>query len=261
MAATQTGRHEPLNQFAVRCKESKSARWQKAGSIYFAQCEPLERVLRDAEAAVSELRGERRGWLRVTTSYSIMANLVSPLLAEFRKQNPAVFIDLVLSHTPLDLVAHEIVALRMVSLPSSSMAARRLAVFSNRVYASARYLKTHGTPEHPRQLREHAALATQVARRNAGYAWPMSDGHRLQEYEINPVVIADDTDALEGALFAGQGLMMATDLIMSRHHAGGLVQPFLPACTGLEPALHAVFPQGGWQPTKLRSFVDFLVAG
>jgi DNA-binding transcriptional LysR family regulator len=233
----------------------------EAGSIYFAQCEPIERALRDAEAAVSELRGERRGWLRVTTSYSIMANLVSPLLAEFREQNPAVYIDLVLSHTPLDLVAHEIdVALRMGSLPSSSMAARRLAVFPNRVYASAKYLKKHGTPEHPRQLREHAALATRVARRNAGYAWPMSDGHRLQEYEINPVVIADDPDALKDALFAGQGLMMATDMIMSRHHAAGLVQPILPAWTGLKPALHAVFPQGQAQPPKVRAFVDFLVA-
>jgi DNA-binding transcriptional LysR family regulator len=233
----------------------------EAGVIYFQHCKGIAQTLADAEAAVTQLQGRPRGTLRVTSSYSLMLSLVGPLLADFRKEFPEVQIDLVLSHQTLDLVKQEIdVALRMGNLPDSSMAARRLAVLPNRIYASPAYLERHGEPLHPFDLRRHAALVTRVARRGGGYGWPMSNGGALESYEITPVIEADDPEILKAPLFAGAGLMMATDMIMQRHAAEGLVQPILHGWTGRSPELHAVFPKGNVQPPKLRAFIDFLVA-
>jgi DNA-binding transcriptional LysR family regulator len=232
----------------------------EAGTVYFQHCKKIPQALLEAEAAIGELKGRPSGTLRITSSYSIMCSLVAPLLGEFRMLYPEVNVDLVLSHRTLDLVAEGIdIALRMGALPDSSMAARRLGVCANRVYASPAYLARHGEPQHPLELRQHHALVTRVARRGSGYAWPMSNGGACENYEISPVIEADDPQVLKEPLFAGAGLMMATDLIMQPHAAQGLVRPILPGWLGRCPELNAVFPRGQAQPPKLRAFIDFLV--
>jgi len=232
----------------------------EAGSVYFEQCHHVPQMLADAEASVGQLQGQPRGTLRVTSSYSLMLSLVGPLLAEFRALCPDVHIDLILSHRTLDLVEEQIdVALRMGSLADSAMVARRLAVLPNRVYASPAYLARHGEPAHPFELQRHFALVTRVARRGGGYAWPMSKDGVTENYEVTPVIEADDPEVLKAPLFAGAGLMIATDMIMARHAAEGLVRPILPGWVGRCPELHALFPRGHVQPPKLRAFVDFMV--
>ncbi len=179
----------------------------EAGTIYFQHCKHVAQALIDAEAAVSQLQGKPRGTLRVTSSYSVMVSLIAPLLGEFRELYPDVNVDLVLSHRTLDLVNEEIdLALRMGTLPDSSLVARRLTAFPNRVYASPVYLARHGEPRHPFDLPQHRALVTRVARRGSGYAWPMTNGGALENYEINPVIEADDPEVLKEPLFAGAGL-------------------------------------------------------
>jgi DNA-binding transcriptional LysR family regulator len=233
----------------------------EAGAVYFQHCEDIARKLDEAEAAVGQLRGEPRGALRITASYSVMLSLVAPLLGEFSSLYPLVRLDLALSHRTLDLLKDGIdIALRLGSLPDSSMAARHLGVLANRVYASPAYLARRGEPRRPDELARHLALTTRVAEQGNRYAWPMTDGGELRDYEINPVIVADDPEALKEPLFAGAGLMMATDLIMRRHADEGRVQAVLPGWLGRCPELHAVFPRGHIQPPKLRAFIDFLVS-
>lgn len=232
----------------------------EAGTTYFDYCRQIPQLLVDAEAAVGQLQGTPRGTLRITASYSLTVSVLAPLLGEFRERYPDVRLDLVLSHRTLDLVEEKIdIALRMGNLPDSSMAARQLAVLPNRIYASPVYLERYGEPKHPLELRQHLALVTRVARSGSSYAWPMSDGGAPESYEVSPVIEADDPELLKAPLFAGAGLMMATDMIMHRHAAEGLVRPILPGWVGRCPALHAVFPRGQVQPPKLRAFIDFLV--
>jgi DNA-binding transcriptional LysR family regulator len=232
----------------------------EAGAIYFQYCESIAHILTEAEIAISQMQGEPRGWLRITSSHSLSVSLLSPLISDFRSIYPGVLIDLILTHETLDLIAKEIdVALRLGPLPDSSMTARKLAVLPNRIYASRDYLAQHGEPAHPDELRRHWALATRVAQRSRGFAWPMSDGGELQDYEINPVIVADDPDVLLQPLLAGQGLMMVTDLLVKPYLAKDLIQPVLAGWTGRRPELHAVFPQGRVQSPKLRVFVDFLL--
>lgn len=234
----------------------------EAGTIYFRHCDPLARGFADAEAAVGQLLGAPRGWLRITAPQSLVENLLSEVIADFLVLYPDIRVDLSLSHQPEDIVARgQDIALRMGPVSDTSLAARRLAVFPNRVYAAPAYLARWGQPEHPGDLISHRALATRVAVRGGGYAWPMRAGPTaLADFPVDPVLVADDPEVLKAPLLAGLGLMMATDLIMRRLVAGGQVRPVLDGWVGRCPELHAIFPQGPVQPPKLRAFVDFLVA-
>jgi hypothetical protein len=92
-----------------------------------------------------------------------------------------------------------------------------------------------------------------------GFAWTLSDGERTAEYPIEPVMLANDPAALQPALLAGDGLMLAADLMVKPHAAHGLVQRVLAGWTGPAPEFNAVFPRGHAKSPKVRSFVDFLV--
>ena len=232
----------------------------EAGLVYFKRCREIVRAVAEAESAVDQLQGTPRGTLRIASYSSLVLSVITPLLGEFRELYPEVHLDLVLSHLPVDLVDHEIdIALRLGPLPDSSLVARRLTFSADRIYASDRYLERHGEPRHPSELCRHQALATRVAERTNGYAWAMGNGGRLEDYRIKPVILADDPEALKEPLFAGVGVMIATDLIMRRHAAEGLVRPPMPGWFGRCPELYALFPRSEVQPPKRRVFIDFLL--
>ncbi|RXH15808.1 LysR family transcriptional regulator [Bradyrhizobium guangzhouense] len=235
----------------------------EAGTIYFRQCRQIPQALADAESAVEQIQGQPRGKLRVTSSYSVMMSLIAPLLGDFRALYPDVHIDLMLTYQTPDLVKEQIdVSLLTAPTPlaDSSMLARRLGLFPNRVYAGSAYLARRGEPVHPIELPRHSTLATRYWQRGSGYAWPLRNGGAIENFEISPVIEADDPEVLKIAMLGGAGLMMGTDIIMQQLVAEGTARPVMPGWCGPGVELHAVFPGGHLQPPKLRAFIDFLVS-
>jgi DNA-binding transcriptional LysR family regulator len=127
------------------------------------------------------------------------------------------------------------------------------------VFASVDYLERHGEPLHPDDLQHHRALAMNKQRRNGSFAWPLDDGGGQVEYRVEPVFVANDPAGLRGALLCGEGLMLANDVMVKRFVERGLLRRVLPAWTGPEYELNAVFPRGRVQSPKVRAFIDFLV--
>jgi hypothetical protein len=86
----------------------------------------------------------------------------------------------------------------------------------------------------------------------------MTNGGELRFYEINPVIVADDPEVLKEPLFAGAGLMMATDLIMCRHLDEGRVQRVMPGwlgrCPGTARSVSA-WPYPAAQAARFRRFL------
>src|SRR5690606_20716499 len=201
-----------------------------------------------------------RGWLRVTAPYSLGIERLAPLLGQFHARHPEVRIEMLLSNEPLDLIDKEIdVALRVGNLPDSNLVARRLSVLRTQVYGSPAYLERHGEPLHPDDLQHHRTFGMQKMMRNGNYCWPLSDGERTFEYRIEPILVANDPAAVRGALLCGEGLMLASDIMVRAHAEHGQVRRVLEGWTGPEFDLNALFPRGQVTSPKVRAFVDFLV--
>lgn len=232
----------------------------EAGNVYYEHCQRIARELDEAESAVGQLQAGPRGWLRVTAPYSMGIERVAPLLGEFHARHPEVRVEMILSNDSLDLVDKEIdVALRVGALPDSNLVARRLAVLRTQVYASPHYIERHGEPLQPDDLRHHRTLAFPKFRRNGHYIWPLDDGNGLQEFTVDPIMVANDPAALRGALLCGEALMLASDVMVRTHVEQGYLKRVLAGWTGPEYDLNAVFPRGHVQSPKVRAFVDFLV--
>jgi DNA-binding transcriptional LysR family regulator len=233
----------------------------EAGNVYYEHSQRISRELDEAESAVGQLQQGPRGWLRITAPYSIGITWIAPLLGEFHARYPEVRVEMLLSNEPLDLISKEIdVALRGGNLPDSNLAARRLSVFRTQVYASPIYLERHGEPLHPDDLQHHRTLAMQKQRSNAGaYAWTLNDGKSSSDYPIHPILVANDPDALRGALLCGEGLMLNSGVSVKAFAEMGQLRRVLASWTGPEFEFNAVFPRGQVQSPKVRAFVDFLV--
>jgi len=232
----------------------------EAGNIYYEHCQRISRELDEAESAVGQLQGGPRGWLRITAPYSMGIERIAPLLGQFHALHPEVRVEMVLTNETLDLIEKEIdVALRIGNLPDSNLVARKLAVLRTAVYASPAYIERFGEPLHPDDLQHHRTLAMTKQRRNGGFAWPLNDGEKNTEFRIEPVFVANDPAGLRGALLCGEGLMLCSDVMVAAYVERGHLRRVLPAWTGPEYELNALFPRGRVQSPKVRAFVDFLV--
>ena len=231
----------------------------EAGTVYFEHSKRIAGQLDEAESAVHQLEGSPRGWLRVTAPFTLAETTLTPMLLQFRQAYPDVHLDVVLSNDILDLIDNEIdVALRVGPLADSTLVARRLAVYTNQIYASDGYLERYGEPLVPEDLQHHRALVASKHRRGQKYCWPLNDGDREGEFEVRPVLVANDPFVGLAMLGADQGLMLANDVMIKYCMKFQNVRRVLAAWKGPDVELNAVFQGGRVLSPKVRAFVDFM---
>ncbi|MBB3139331.1 LysR family transcriptional regulator [Halomonas organivorans] len=232
----------------------------EAGAVYYEYSQRIARELGEAEHAVHQLEDSPRGWLRVTTPFTMCSEFTSILVQDFRKHYPQVRVELILSNERLDLVANRIdVAIRVGPLADSSLVARPLARHRSYVYASEDYLAQNGEPREPADLIHHPALARDLDRRGHRHVWQLQNGSRREEVEIDPVAIANDPFILRGLLLDGQGIMLASEIVACLGPEESRIHRILEGWEGPEVELNAVFPGGLLVSPKVRTFVDFVV--
>ncbi len=168
-----------------------------------------------------------------------------------------------LGNEMLDLISGETdLALRIGTLPDSNLIARKLGSLRTQVFASPAYIQRHGEPRHPDELQYHRTLAVrkQHQSQNNRFVWSLAeDGGQMQEFAVNPLMVANDASALNSMLVAGEGLMLSSDVMAKPFIESGMLRRVLAGWTGPDYDFSAVFAGGGMVSPKVRAFVDFLV--
>ena len=109
--------------------------------------------------AASGSNHEVRGVVRVTCSEVIGAEVLPPILADFRQHYPGIVIELSLSNQNEDLLRKDAdIAVRMVRPVQAALVARHIGKISLGLFAHRRYLKAHGPPQALVDLTQHAII-------------------------------------------------------------------------------------------------------
>lgn len=236
----------------------------EAGSVLYEHAQRVVHEVKEAHSAMEQLMQGPKGLLRISAPHSFAVAWITPLLADFYARYPQVRIELLLGHEPLDMLAKDIdVALRLGSLPSSGLVARRLATLDMQIYASPTYLQRFGAPQHPAELVQHRALVLPLARHDAHYVWKLrkvdAPEAELQAFAVTPILEASDPEALYAPMRSGMGLLQIMRVNMQHYEAAGAAVPVLTDWTGPQVPFSAVFPRGHGRSPKVRAFLDFLV--
>ena len=223
--------------------------------------ERATRVLAEAQAAEEEASSQSsapRGVVRLAAPMSLGITTLGPVLPGFLAAYPEVSVDLHLSDATIDLVGAGFdMALRVASLPDSSLVARRLRSVTRHVVASPDYWRRHGRPRHPAHLAEHRGVT--YGHQSAPETWRFANAGG-EEASVRPLAVirANNGDVLVPALVAGIGVAVLPDFIVGPAIAEGKLETVLTDWTAAPIALHLVMPPGGPRPARVEALAAYL---
>ncbi|HEY9236947.1 MULTISPECIES: LysR family transcriptional regulator [Phenylobacterium] len=209
-------------------------------------------ALRDASGAADSLKGA----IRITTSQIIGAEVLPPILGAFRRENPEIDLELVLSNKTEDLSRRDAdIAVRMVRPTQGSLVARKVGAIGVGFYASPDYAATHGIPESLIELDHHSVI---------GFDRESPSIEALAElnlpWEVTRELFAFRTDndvAQLAALRAGMGIGVCHHVLAARY---GLVR-VLANAFNFELEVWIAMHENLRGHRRMRLMFDHLVAG
>lgn len=212
-----------------------------------------------AAALAMHRQSKPSGRLRVSMPGDFASIALSPMLARFVREHPAIQLELDLSPRRVDLVGENVdLAIRMGELQDDAqLAARRLAVFEVGLYAAPSYLQAQGEPMAPQAL-EHLHGLLVLSRSGEALPWTLRRGDERWEGLPAQRTVANSPDLLMRMAVQGSGVAAVATYFAEGHvHRGELVRLLPQWCLPAAPAW-AVFPGRRLMPAKTRVFLDAL---
>jgi len=226
--------------------------------------EHARQVVAEVEA-VGTLRDLRQaapsGRLRVSMPSDVGHLLLADALADFVRRYPEITLDLDLSARRVDLLSEGFdLAVRIGELASDSLlAARRLAVLSGSLYASADYIRAHGEPATPQDLPQHQAVRLRAGNGEPA-PWVLTQGAARWEGVPPGRVMANSPEMLIRLARAGVGIAAVDDRIAAHDVQRGNLRRLMTDWSLMGQPASAVFPGRKLMPAKTRVFIDMLQA-
>jgi DNA-binding transcriptional LysR family regulator len=229
----------------------------EAGRAYHQYC---VRILADAEAAeqaASALHREPRGTLRISAPDTFGWMHVAPAIAPFRQRFPEIAIDLRLEERHVNLVDEgRDLAIRIGTLPDSPLIVRKLAPSRIVLCAAPHYLRRHGEPASPLDLRTHAGLCFPPLWRDGH--WHLAAKQREERVPVAAAIVTNSAEVLRASALGGAGIAMLPTWVVADDLRGGTLERVLPGWAPPASFVHAVYPGNRRMSAKVRSFVDHL---
>ena len=228
------------------------------GSLYYEKCLLISRELEDADNLAALQQSHVRGQLRVSTSVGFGRRVLVPLVIGFMREHPELHIDLSFEDRYVNLVEQGMdVAIRMGQLADSSLGSSYLGVNPWVVVASPDYLAQHGTPTHPDELKQHAALIYSTVQGDERWRFVGPDGQALQ-VPVHGPLRSNNRSAQLAAARAGLGLAALPWYVAHASVKDAVVRPVLTPWTLPSQEIHAVFPSPRLVPTKVTGLIAWL---
>ncbi|MDP3289860.1 LysR family transcriptional regulator [Methyloversatilis sp.] len=228
------------------------------GTAYLEDCQRILNEMASADAAVGAGGARATGLLRVSAPAGFGRRHVAPLVKRFMGLNPEVKISLDLTDRMVDLVNENVdCAVRIGSLPDSSMISIKLGETRRVVVASPEYLQRFGKPGHPYDLLQHRCLGLGPNRaQSRGWNF-MAHGEALT-LRITHLVECNDGAVLRDWAVSGLGLAWRSYWEVREDLASGALMEVLHDFAAPPMGIFALFPQRRHLPLRVRLFVDLL---
>ena len=175
------------------------------GSQYLERCRDILAATQEAEDLLVARRTELAGMLSVTASVLFGRRYLAPIVNEFLLRHPKVSADVLLVDRVVNMVEEGMdVGVRIAHLRDSSMVAIPVGKVRRVICASEKYLRRHGVPQAPDDVRTHRCV------RHLGLVprseWHFRAGNRPLTVPITSVMSCNEIDGAVNACIDGLGL-------------------------------------------------------
>lgn len=228
-----------------------------AGRDYLDACRQILEQVEEAERAASGAYAKVKGQLVVAAPIVFGRLHVVPLAAAFLEAHPEVDIQLRLGDRNVNLIEEHVdVALRIGTLPDSSLVATQVGAIRRVVCASPAYLKRFGAPHAVGELAAHRCITFDGLEAVAAWTFVDADGQKRQAPVHSRMTVSTADAAIEAALL-GLGLTRVLSYqVADALHDRRLVRVLVDAEPPAVPA-SLIYPGQGRLPMKTRAFIEF----
>ncbi len=230
------------------------------GERYFEQCRKILIDIDSAEEEVAALQGSASGRLSVRVPHSIGILHLGSMIADFCMAYPEISASIATDDFPLrafEMERRSDVVLHLGPVVSPGLAARELTSIVWYPCASPEYLKRHGTPESPADLRRFNCLVHQSVFSDG--RWPLHGPGGDTVVSVAGTFAANSVMILSEAARNGMGISLLPSFCIYRSIEDGSLVRVLPGHQGPQRNLHAAYQANRMVPQRLRLFIDFMV--
>jgi LysR family transcriptional regulator for bpeEF and oprC len=228
------------------------------GAEYLGRC---RRILADLEAADEALRGTRlkpQGRLRVDVPTSFGRSLLTPALPRFQERYPDLMLEVQFNDRRVDLIAEEVdLVVRVGAVREPQLSARRVVTTRLITCAAPEYLRAHGSPQVPEDLRGHKLIAHLGAGGQRPYRWVFRRGRVRRQLSLPFSVAFNSSEAQVQAAIRGAGVLQAMDLLVAEALVAGKLEAVLQEWSAPGASISVVCRSALKDSAKVRVFADF----
>ncbi|HTR17531.1 MAG TPA: LysR family transcriptional regulator [Acetobacteraceae bacterium] len=245
---------------ALFARTTRDVALTEAGLRFLELARPGAVQIEQAFAAARSLGSEPAGLLRLNLPRVALAGIIEPLLDGFCAAYPQVELEIAVSDQLVNIVEQGFDAGIRVGemLEADMVAVRLLPSFRYCVVAAPSYLREHGTPERPEELRQHRCINYRQPTRGTLYRWEFTDSDgREMEIAVSGRIITNDSGVMMMAAVKGKGLAYTLDPTAAPLVAQGKLQRVLEPYCPSSPGFFLYFPSRAQVMPKLRAFIDY----
>jgi LysR family transcriptional regulator for bpeEF and oprC len=228
------------------------------GAEYLTRC---QRILAEIEAADEALRGARltvQGRLRVDVPVAFGRALLIPALPRFTERYPDLKLEVQLNDRIIDLIAEEVdLVVRAGPVREPHLIARRIVDTRLVTCAAPEYLRTHGIPADPDELRRHKLIGHLGSSSHRPSKWTFQRGTARRQLQLPFSVSFNSVEARILAALRGVGIVQSSDILVAEALAAGRLQAVLSEWSAPGAPLMVVCRSALHNSPKIRVFADF----
>jgi DNA-binding transcriptional LysR family regulator len=218
-----------------------------------------QRILDDVQEAALAVSGRRQvlqGSFRLSVPMSFGISHLSPFIAEFLSLHPGLQFQVELADRYVDVIGEGFdMAIRIGTLPDSSLIAKRLGEFRRVICGSPAYIQGAGAPNTPEALTEHLCLRYG---RESQTGWELFQGDTRKVISVQGPMVSNNGEMLRDAAVAGLGLVLLPEFIVAPALARGDLVTVLDDWRPMSLNLNALYPQHRQRSEINRVFMAFL---
>lgn len=225
--------------------------------------EGARRLLAEAEELEGRLRlGSEQisGPIRLSAAEDLGRRRIAPIIDAFLADHPAVQVDLNLTDGFVDIVGQGMdFAIRHGVPADSTLRARPLGDNRRIVCAAPSYLRDHGAPAHPRDLRDHDCILMRFGQ-TVDREWAFLIDGRVERIAVSGRRIVNDGGLVRQWCKEGRGIALKAIHDIGQDLEEGTLIALLEGFSVGVPSLQIVYPHAAVQPRRVRALIERIAA-
>jgi DNA-binding transcriptional LysR family regulator len=237
-------------------RTTRIVRLTEMGARYLDDARRILAELAEADASAAGEHTEPQGALTVTAPVMFGRIHVAPVVFDFLAQYPRVTVRLLTMDRLVDMIEEGIdVAVRIAVLTDSSLSAVRVGSVRRMVLGSPAFLKAHGIPKDPADLKRFPV--TTFSSGAAPDPWRFGPSSSGRTVSPPAALIVNSAEVAIAAAVAGQGLTRALSYQVAPELKSGKLKVVLEEFEPPPLPIHIVHVEGRRANARVRAFVDF----